>query len=66
MTRRPLSKAHALIAIAMIWLGAYPFYSGTYHERALIWNAAAVVLLIGGAIVLAGLWRPAPPPGTRP
>ena len=64
--RGPLSKAHALIAIAMIWLGAYPFISGTYAQRSLMWNGAAVVLLICGFGILTGFWRPAAPPGTSP
>lgn len=63
--RQPLSKAHALIAIAMIWLGAYPFYSGAYHERSLLWNGAAAILLIAGLGMLVRLWRPAAPSGTR-
>ena len=42
--KRP-TRAHGAMALVLIALGAYPFLTGAYAERSLLWNSASVVLL---------------------
>lgn len=54
--KRP-TRAHGAMALVLIALGAYPFLSGAYAERSLLWNAASFVLLLSGLFSLWIIWR---------
>jgi hypothetical protein len=45
------------MALVLIALGAYPFLTGAYAERSLLWNSASVVLLLSGLFSLWIIWR---------
>ena len=54
--KRP-TRAHGAMALVLIALGAYPFLTGAYAERSLLWNSASVVLLLSGLFSLWIIWR---------
>lgn len=54
--RRP-TRAHGAMALVLIALGAYPFLTGAYAERSLLWTSASFVLLLSGLFSLWIVWR---------
>jgi hypothetical protein len=51
---------HWAVALALLVLGGNPFVTGEYQTRSVMWNGAAFVLLLFGALRVWTLWKGVP------